>query len=194
MATKLQNNRVYQIDLDLIDPNPWQPRLTTDPADIEDLAQNIDELGLLQEPLLRPSGDRYQSAFGHRRIEAVRLLVSRGKWNRKGLPARLQEMSDRDMAYVALSENTKRRDISPLEVIKAWHEGGGRFHPKPPGRRGLGPHRCPESPRVAREGQARHGSKALVPAGTARGPGVEGASPIAASYGQVGRAYSPTTG
>ena len=108
------------IDLDLIDPNPWQPRFRIDADEVEDMAASINGVGLLQEPLLRPvDGDRFQSAFGHRRIEAVRLLRSQGKWGDQ-VPAKLADISDEQMAYMALAENGTRKDISPVETLTAW--------------------------------------------------------------------------
>ena len=111
------------IDLDLIDPNPWQPRTLIDQDEIIDLAKNIDTIGLLQEPLLRPSpdGERFQSAFGHRRIAGVRLLRTQGKWGDQVL-AKLADLTDEQMAYMALAENNKRSDITPLETIEAWQK------------------------------------------------------------------------
>ena len=63
-----------QIDLALIDDNPWQPRVAMDPEEVEELADSIAALGLLQAPLARRDTirDRYQLAFGHRRVAAAR--------------------------------------------------------------------------------------------------------------------------
>ena len=65
-----------QIDLELIDDNPWQPRVAMDPEGVEEMADSIAALGLLQAPLARRDTirDRYQLAFGHRRVAACRLL------------------------------------------------------------------------------------------------------------------------
>ncbi len=110
---------IETIDLDLIDPNPWQPRAAIAEAEISDLAASIDEVGLLQEPLLRQLGDRFQAAFGHRRIEAVRLLAAGGRWT-GGIPARVEDLDDAVMAYMALAENNQRRGISAAETTRAW--------------------------------------------------------------------------
>ena len=112
---------IHLIDLDLIDPNPWQPRTYIDPQEVEDLAENIDAIDLLQEPLLRPVGDRFQAAFGHKRIAALHLLAARGR-REKVAPSKLAELTDEQMAYIALSENSKRSDISPAETLRAWEK------------------------------------------------------------------------
>ena len=74
-----------RIELSAIDDNPWQPRQTYDQQGIEELADSIHQLGLLQAPLGRPHPEvsgRIQSAFGHRRIKACRLLHEQGRANR----------------------------------------------------------------------------------------------------------------
>ncbi len=70
-----------QVALDVIDDNPWQPREAIDPDSLEELADSIRQIGLLQTPLARPSAaGRFELAFGHRRIAAVRLLQQREEW------------------------------------------------------------------------------------------------------------------
>ena len=117
----IDNRRVdlVAIDLDLIDPNPWQPRTVLDLEELADLAKNISLIGLLQEPLLRPSGERYQLAFGHRRLAALEFLRIRNEWSDTVL-AKVADLTDEQMAYAALSENKKRKDLTAVEEIRAW--------------------------------------------------------------------------
>ena len=110
------------IDLDLIDDNPWQPRVAMDPDALETLAENIHQLGLLQAPLLRPSsGGRFQAAFGHRRIAALKLLhqQGRGQLSVEMDVADTDYLTDSRMALMALSENEVRQDLSQIEVLRA---------------------------------------------------------------------------
>ncbi len=110
------------IDLDLIDDNPWQPRQGMDPDALDTLAENIRQLGLLQAPLLRPSaGGRFQAAFGHRRIAALRLLRQQGRGGShvEMDVANPDYLSDARMALMALSENEARQDLSQIEVLRA---------------------------------------------------------------------------
>ena len=119
------------IPLRLIDDNPWQPRAEMDREGLEELANSIGQVGLLQSPLVRLSpsdAERYELAFGHRRVAACRLLFEQG-----GLlpdaPADLGEphieadvvadLSDEDMAIIALTENQRRKDLSQIEVARA---------------------------------------------------------------------------
>ena len=110
------------VDVSLIDPNPWQPRTTIDGESIAKLANSIERNGLLQEPMGRLiDGGRIQLAFGHRRVEAARLLISDGRWpHGAAVPIKIVPDDDRSMAMAALVENTEREDISRLEELRAY--------------------------------------------------------------------------
>lgn len=107
-----------------IDGNPWQPRLTIDQDYIRELADSIAQVGLLQNLLARRiDGRRYQLAFGHMRLEAIKLLIKDSKWVPEAIvPLEVRDLSDEDMALVALIENNTRRDITPLETYRAYQK------------------------------------------------------------------------
>ena len=109
-----------QIDLALIDDNPWQPRVAMDPEGVEELADSIAALGLLQAPLARRDTirDRYQLAFGHRRVAACRLLHQQGR-GESSIDMDVAEISNEEMAVIALAENVRRKDLSQIEVVRA---------------------------------------------------------------------------
>ena len=110
------------IPLDVIEPNPWQSRKTMDPEDLLTLADSIDASGLLQVPIgRRREHGVVQLAFGHRRVEAIRLLASQGKWQ-GGVPIVLRDLTDQQMAIFALEENAKRKDINPLEQLQSYRK------------------------------------------------------------------------
>ena len=112
-----------KVPLSKLLPNPWQPRKKVDDEYIEELANDIIAVGrLLQEPLTRPSaGDAntYELAFGHSRIAALRLLHSRKEWPAT-VTVKVAALTDSDMAYIALSENRARKDLTALEELSAW--------------------------------------------------------------------------
>ena len=125
------------IELELIDPNPFQPRQSIDAAGVADLAANIlatrasapDTLGLLQSPRGRSRDDgRVQMAYGHRRLAAFRLLASQGHDDYARFPIELTDLSDADMAVVAWAENTARADLNLMEeadfVLRIMEEFG----------------------------------------------------------------------
>ncbi|HAI51933.1 MAG TPA: chromosome partitioning protein ParB, partial [Firmicutes bacterium] len=64
---------VQQIALELIEPNPYQPREHFDEEKLQELAQSIAELGLLEPVLVRRTGRTYQLVAGERRVRAARL-------------------------------------------------------------------------------------------------------------------------
>ena len=110
-----------QVDLELIDDNPWQPRQAIDPDALDELAESIHQLGLMQSPLGRRSpdvSDRIQTAFGHRRVAACRLLYQQGRWERY-IDMDVADLTDEEMAVMALTENESRKQLSQIEVVRA---------------------------------------------------------------------------
>lgn len=106
---------VREIPIDLIAPNPYQPRTVFDEGLLQELADSIKEHGVLQPVLVRRQGaDRYELIVGERRLRAARMV------GLTSLPAVLRECSDRDMILVALIENVQRTDVSPLEQARAY--------------------------------------------------------------------------
>ena len=110
---------MVEVALDRIIPNPWQPRLSNDPEHIENLMKDIEAVGLLQEPMARKSDNYYQLAFGHCRVEALRGLQEQEKWG-STVKVKVAPLTDQQMAYIALSENSARKDVTPIEQITAW--------------------------------------------------------------------------
>ena len=110
---------MVEVALDRIIPNPWQPRLTNDPEHIENLMKDIEAVGLLQEPMARKSDNYYQLAFGHCRVDALRGLQEQEKWG-STVTVKVAPLTDQQMAYIALSENSARKDVTPIEQITAW--------------------------------------------------------------------------
>ena len=115
MSPEERDNLQGTAPLDSIFPNPYQPRRTMDPEALQELAESIATSGLLQTPIGRPlEGGNVQLAFGHRRVDAIRMLAGQGRWT-GGAPVLLRPLTDQQMAVFALEENRKRKDISPLE-------------------------------------------------------------------------------
>ena len=114
-----QRLQLVEVDLDQIDANPWQPRTVIAPDGLVELQMDILAVGLLQEPMAREVDGRYQLAFGHRRIEALRGLHAVGQWGATAT-LKVQELTDEKLALIALSENRSREDLTPAEEISAW--------------------------------------------------------------------------
>ena len=109
-----------RVCLDLIDPNPWQPRQQINPTAVRTLADSIREIGLLQVPMGRRTEEgRVQLAFGHRRVAACLLLYEDGVLD-KYIEVDIADLSDQDMAVMAITENDNREQLSQLELIQGY--------------------------------------------------------------------------
>ena len=105
------------IDVGLIGPNPQQPRKTFSENELAELAQSIEENGLLQPLLLRPAPQdpgKYELVAGERRLRAVRKLG----W--KVVQAITREVDDDTLLVLALVENLQREDLNPLEEAEGY--------------------------------------------------------------------------
>jgi ParB family chromosome partitioning protein len=105
-----------EIDIDLIDPNPYQPRFRIDEKTIEELAASIKEHGVLQPVLVRPLGGRFQLIAGERRLSAAQ---------RVGLlriPARIRDVPEDRVLELALVENIQREQLNPVEEAQAYQK------------------------------------------------------------------------
>ncbi len=103
-----------ELDLDLIVPNPRQPRVQIDERRLEELTQSIRVNGVIQPILVRRSGDRYEIVAGERRWRAAQ---------RAGLlkvPVIVRDVPDEQMLQVALIENVQRDDLNPIEEAQAY--------------------------------------------------------------------------
>lgn len=115
---------VQWVDLNCIDPNPWQPRLHEDPAHVKTLAESIAANNLLQIPSARPHPTHvghYQLAFGHSRKAAFEFLRDATDAGARfaRMPLNIVPMSDQQMANAAAAENIARKDLSAIEIATA---------------------------------------------------------------------------
>jgi len=112
----LQNadkSQIVEIDIDLLDPNPYQPRLHHDEKTIYELAESIKKHGLIQPIIVRKKESRYEIVAGERRWQAaLKAGLSR-------IPAVIKELDDEECALVALVENIQRENLNPLEEAVA---------------------------------------------------------------------------
>jgi len=103
-----------QVPVDLISPNPRQPRREFDEAALVALAGSLGERGLLQPVLVRPSaGGAYELIAGERRWRAARLA------GLETIPALVRVHDDAESLELALIENMAREDLNPIEEARA---------------------------------------------------------------------------
>jgi len=103
-----------EIDIDLVDPNPHQPRTRFREESLEELAQSIRSTGVIQPIVVRPKGARFQLIAGERRWRAAQ---------RAGLhriPAILREVPDHQALEMTVIENLQREDLNPVEQARAF--------------------------------------------------------------------------
>ena len=109
------SSAISEIDIDLISPNPDQPRRSFSDEGLDELAASIRELGIIQPLSLRDAPDgRYQIIAGERRWRAAQ---------RAGLltvPAYVRTASDSEVTEMALIENIQREDLNAIEVALAF--------------------------------------------------------------------------
>jgi ParB family chromosome partitioning protein len=107
--------RVRQVRIEHIRPNPYQPRQAFDSEKMAELVQSIREHGVLQPVLLRRVAiDSYEIIAGERRLRAAREAGLRT------VPALIKDCTDAQMLEVALIENLQREDINPVEAALAY--------------------------------------------------------------------------
>jgi ParB family chromosome partitioning protein len=102
------------IPLELISPNPKQPRRVFDDAALQALADSLRERGVLQPVLVRPvSGGSYELVAGERRWRAAKIAEL------EVIPALVRERGDAEALEAALIENMAREDLNPVEEARA---------------------------------------------------------------------------
>jgi len=105
---------IINIDIDMIDRNPYQPRKEFNEEEIVELAQSIKSYGLIQPIVVRKVGERFQLIAGERRLRAHNYLEL------KKIPALVQDMDDENTAVVSLVENLQRRELNYFEEANAY--------------------------------------------------------------------------
>ncbi len=107
----ISTSAVAEIEIDKIEANPYQPRAVFDEAALQELAESIKQLGVIQPITVRRVGkDRYQLISGERRLRAAKMA------GLKTIPAFVRSTDDNNMLLEALVENIQREDLNPIEI------------------------------------------------------------------------------
>lgn len=119
---KKQSAAVEKIPIELIHPNPFQPRKSFSEEELRRLGQSIAENGLIQPVSVRKSGEGYEIIAGERRLRACAAI------GMEKIPAVVYELPDRDAAVWALVENLQRSDLGVFDeaegiekLISGWN-------------------------------------------------------------------------
>lgn len=106
---------IMLIPVEMIEPNPFQPRMSFDTEALEELADSIRTLGLIQPiTVRRKNHDRYQIISGERRFRACRLA------GMDEIPAYIIDTGDQGMLEMAIVENIQREDLDPIEIAMSY--------------------------------------------------------------------------
>lgn len=107
-------NRVVEVSVSEIVPNPHQPRTDFDLADMQSLAESIAQNGILQPLTVRKDAEqRYELVAGERRLRAAKLV------GLQSVPCIILDISERNSAIMALVENIQRQDLSFFDEASA---------------------------------------------------------------------------
>ena len=105
-----------EVDINLIDPNPRQPRTIFDQEALNELVASIKEIGILQPPVVRKAGNRYELIMGERRLKAAKLAgLSR-------IPVIIRQTPNNELLREALIENIHRSQLNALEEGAAYSQ------------------------------------------------------------------------
>ena len=113
-GARQSEEQLRELPVELIHPNPKQPRRRFDEQSLETLAGSLGERGLLQPVLVRPrAGGSFELVAGERRWRAAQIAGLRS------IPAIVREREDAQALEVALIENMAREDLNPIEEARA---------------------------------------------------------------------------
>lgn len=107
---------VNELPVDMIAPNPSQPRTDIDEGRVEELADSIRKVGVLQPVIVRPLGEKYQIIAGERRWRASRIA------GLERIPVRILALDEVASLEVALIENLQREDLNPIEEARGYRQ------------------------------------------------------------------------
>jgi len=110
------------VDVDLIDPSPYQPRTRFSEQALEELSRSIRSSGIIQPLVVRKIGSRYQLIAGERRWRAsLRTEMLR-------VPVVIREVNEEKALELTLVENIQREDLNPIEQAHAFQKLMDEFH------------------------------------------------------------------
>lgn len=106
---------ILRIPMDMVEPNPFQPRMSFDQEALEELTDSIRSLGLIQPiTVRRTSRGKYQIISGERRFRACRMA------GMDMVPAYIRDTNDQGMLEMAIVENIQRENLDPIEIAMSY--------------------------------------------------------------------------
>ena len=102
-----------EIDINLLDPNPYNPRKPISVEDIQELSESVKEAGIIQPLIIAPNGKRFIIVAGHRRYAAALHL------DLKKVPCVIRNINEKELIQFSLIENLQREDLTAVEEARA---------------------------------------------------------------------------
>ena len=121
-GTVTTSESVLEIPLDSLDANPYQTRTVLDEKSLDELADSIKSIGLMEPIVVRASGGgRYQVIAGERRVKACYMA---GVYK---IPAVVRNVSDQQAAAMTIVENLLREDVNPMDQAQGFRRLAEEF-------------------------------------------------------------------
>jgi len=112
----IKEERYAEVDVELLKPNPLQPRMKFDDRAIDELAKSIKETGIVQPVLVVPDDGQYKIIVGERRWRAAQ------KAGLKKIPVMIRNMTPEKQLEISIIENIHREDLNPMEIAQAYQK------------------------------------------------------------------------
>ncbi len=109
-----KTNDILEIPLSEIRSNPYQPRKSFNDDTLQEMAESIKELGVVQPIIVKKSIKGYELVAGERRTKAAKLA------GLETIPAIIKDFNDQEMMEIALVENIQREDLNPIDEANAY--------------------------------------------------------------------------
>src|SRR6056297_299120 len=122
LGKKNQKNRIEKIDTDKIEPNPHQPRSEFSKENLQELAESIENFGIIQPLIVSKKDDKYQLIAGERRLRAAKLI------DLEQVPAIINNYKEEEVAEISLVENIQRQDLNFLDEALAYYSIMNKFN------------------------------------------------------------------
>lgn len=110
-----KSEKCVQLDVDSIMPNPYQPRRKFDLKALDELAESISQVGVITPISVRVAPGGYELVCGERRVRAAKMA------GLKTIPAIIVNLSDKESAIVAITENLQRKDLTFFEEAESMN-------------------------------------------------------------------------
>lgn len=122
LEEEIKEGPQQELDINLIAPNPYQPRREFSNEKLAELAESIKTHGIIQPLVVRQVDGQYQLIAGERRLRAAKLA------GMTQVPVVIKEISEQSMMEVAIVENIQRENLNPIEEAEAYRRLMNEFY------------------------------------------------------------------